>query len=260
MWIEPPHTPPRRRRVRSAEAAPTWYDFHVVVDVEENDEGLHELHCHLHLWGRDAHFHIQLRHLFFWMMMLLLLLPASAFQVVPRMPSAVKMAQNAAGSALMTPQRRHLVQDITALQAPVALFDTNPADGPAIFSESLPSSDAVELEQCLLDATTDSNIEACMRQIQGTSLDELSVAIANSGCEYLSSADDGTIAGIVGQLLHAAKDEGALSLPSLRRLAVRSCVSAGMHKLAVCALPALSCMVHLPAMPEALDVLQSLVN
>merc|ERR1712167_522649 len=116
------------------------------------------------------------------------------------------------------------LQKSAAESAPLSLFE----NGSEMLSE--------ELDQCILDASSEDDFTACLQQLHSSSLDEISGLIVKEGCDALGSYDDGTVLGLVGQLLHTAKEEGIQAI-SIRKLAVRAGVSATMHKMMVCALP-----------------------
>lgn len=236
------------------------------VDVVKNDDGLREVHWHVHWWGRDAHVAILLQRLLFWAVLIMLVVPASAFQMMPRMPSLPAKAPTSQ-SVLAIPRRAHLLENITALQGtsatPAALLaaSSNVEDSLALIntmsSEALSEDIEFGIDACLLDATTEEDFTACIQQMHSTSLDELSSIIVRESCDILNNADDGTIVGLLGQVLHTAKEEGLQAI-SLRRLALKACVSVSLHKLTVCAMPALTCMMHLA--PDALHSLSSSIH
>lgn len=263
----PPWTPPRRRRIASAEPPSTsWLDVHFVVDVVKDSDGCREIHFYLQLWDRTAHVALSLRRLLFWLALLVVLVPSRAFHLTPRMPGMASRAPMM--GSLAVPARLSRLDNITSLDhsplgiaaaaEAVSLFDTesmlleNSAEEAALMRE---------FDECLLDAASDDDFTACVQQVHASSLDELSTVIVKEGCDLLSAADDGTVVSMLGQVLHTVRTEGveALGMLSLRRMALRACVSASLHKMTVCALPAVSaCMLHVA--PNAMHALSSLVQ
>jgi len=253
----------------SAESHPPWLDVHVHVDVVKDCKGCRELHCHIQAWAHHAHIVVSMRRLIFWMAVLICLVPAGAFQLVPRMPSMAARMPTQANTCLSLPARVHILDNITATAlgaSPLTtVFErampTESIFGNAILSESRWSEPLVdpaalfagsaealseEFDMCIVDAATDDDLSACLSQAHSTSLDELSSLIVREGCEVLNSKDDGTLIGLVGQVLHTAKEEGIEAL-AFRKLAVRACVSATLHKLTVTAAPFVTCMtMHAP--------------
>lgn len=206
-------------------------------------------------------FAVSLRRLVFWLAMLLLLVPASTFQLMPRMPHMATVPTT--GSAMLAVP----THNITSLeQVPVGA----PADSVATFfvdEESMPVLEGSaehlmeEFEQCIFEASSDDDFTACVQQVHLSSLDELSSVIVKESCDILSSKDDGTIVSLVAHVLHTARSEGidALEIVSLRRLALRACVSASLHKATVCVFPAVSaCMIHVA--PDLVHTFNALVS
>jgi len=258
--VTPPWTPPRRRRFASAEAATTWLDVQLVVDVVKDADGCRELHCYLHLWHATWAVRCSLRRLLFWMALFLALLPASAFRMMPHMPGMAFQAPTMSSSVLSIPARLSRLDNVTTLDH-FSLSATAGSGAASVLGEEaiegLSEDLLEEFDQCIVDASSEDDFNACVHQIHDSSLDELSVAIVREGCELLSSHDDGTVVGLLGQVLHTVKSEGteALDTVSLRRIALRACVTASLHKVTVCTLPAVSaCMLHAP------DMLHTLVS
>lgn len=288
--ITPPWTPPRRRRIASAEKSDScWLDVHIAVDVVKDVDGSRELHCYFQAGDRTAHVAISLRRLLFWSVVLLFCLPAGAFQLMPRMPGMASRAPIVGSDSLTAPARLSRLDNITSVShLPVEIDMTAAAAAAASYpasifavEESLPTSHSSaellaesmsplepeaehfmeEIEQCILDAASDDDFAACLQQVHTSTLDELSDVIVKEGCSLLDAADDGTVVGLLGHVLHTVKAEGlnALDVSSLRRLALRACVSASLHKMTVCAIPAVSaCLVQ--AAPDAMHALNALLN
>merc|ERR1712137_735088 len=147
------------------------------------------------------------------------------------------------------------ITSVDALPAGLAAMSSIP------FLESPFEAEALmeELDACLIDAGSADDFSACLQQVGSSSLDELSGVLVKEGCNILGSADDGTAYSMLGHLLHTVKAEGleALELASLRRMAVRMCVSVSMHKVTVCALPAITaCMMHVsPDLAHAVNAI-----
>jgi len=245
--------------VQSTEAPSTsWLDVHFAVDCVKDTDGRRSIHCYLTCWDRHAHIVFSLRRLVFWMALLTLLVPASAFQMMPRMPHMA--------TGLAIPSRGHLLDNISAAALadgadgagaviPSALladgFLEKSAPEPAQLSlfESFESGSEMlgeELDQCIIDASSEDDFTACLQQLHSSSLDELSGLIVKEGCDALGSNDDGTVLGLVANMLHTAKEEGIEAI-SFRKLAVRAGVSATMHKMMVCALPVATNLLHVDA-------------
>lgn len=277
--VTPPWTPPRRRRIASAESADScWLDVHIAVDVVKDADGCREIHCYFQAGGRTAHVAISLRRLLFWSLVLLLCLPTGAFQLMPRMPSMASRAPIVGSDSLTAPARLSWLDNITSfshlpvdidMTANFAAEESLPTihSSAELFVESMsPLEPAAEhfmeeIDQCILDAASDDDFAACLQQVHSSTLDELSGVIVKEGCNLLEAADDGTVVGLLGQVLHTVKEEGleALDVSSLRRLALRACVSASLHKMTVCAIPAVSaCMVQVA--PDAMHALNALLK
>lgn len=267
--------------MQSTEAPSTsWLDVHFAVDVVQDIDGRRALHCHLTCWDRHAHIVLSLRRLIFWLALLMLVLPASAFRLMPRMPHMAAKAVPVASGSLSIPSRVHLLDNISAAAladgaggiipsallvdglleksspepAQLSLFESGSemlksAAEPAQLSLFESGSEMLveELDQCILDASSEDDFTACLQQLHSSSLDELSGLIVKEGCDALGSYDDdGTVLGLVGQLLHSAKEEGLQAI-SFRKLALRAGVSATMHKIMVCALPVATGLLHVDA-------------
>lgn len=265
--VTPPWTPPRRRRIASAEPASScWLDVHFVVDVVKDADGCRELHCYLQAGEHTAHVAITLRRLLFWLVVLLLCLPTGAFQLTP--PSIAGRAPTI-GSASLTALARlgRLDNTVSTMQtAPeLNLFESVlPLEHSAEHLLPLEHSAehlAEEFDQCILDASSDDDFAACLQQMHTSSLDELSGVIVKEGCNLLEAADDGTAVSLLANALQTVREEGleALGMERMRRMAVRACVSATLHKITVCALPAVSaCMLSIA--PNAVHTFSSLLN
>lgn len=59
--------------------------------------------------------------------------------------------------------------------------------------------------------------------------------------------DDGTFFPLVNQVLHGVHTQELFSVDALKKTAIRSLVSMGMHKIALTSWPAVACALHLPA-------------
>ena len=289
LWITP-----KLRRTKSFEVR-RLTDWNITVKVEKNDKGRRELRMCLRCCGRDARIAIQLRSLFFWLVLSMLFKTTSAFQVMGGMatgPQATRAAvQQPLRAAIGSTARLSSLLDVAdnaacydvAASAVARTTEHLQATQPAIFSGLVESCELQsttadptgfneeEFEACLVDAEGDEDeISACLRtQLESSSLDELSAAIAKEGAALLQSTmDDNTLSCIVYNLLDTARrvraersavpteaaevameagaaTEAAESVPQmLRRSAVRACVSIGMHKAMLVAMPAIAAATH----------------
>ena len=287
-------TSPKLRRTKSFEVR-RLTDWNITVKVEKNDKGRRELRMCLRCCGRDARIAIQLRSLFFWLVLSMLFKTTSAFQVMGGMatgPQATRAAvQQPLRAAIGSTARLSSLLDVAdnaacydvAASAVARTTEHLQATQPAIFSGLVESCELQsttadptgfneeEFEACLVDAEGDEDeISACLRtQLESSSLDELSAAIAKEGAALLQSTmDDNTLSCIVYNLLDTARrvraersavpteaaevameagaaTEAAESVPQmLRRSAVRACVSIGMHKAMLVAMPAIAAATH----------------
>lgn len=298
---EPWISPIKLRRSKSFEVR-RLTDWNISIKVEKNDKGRRELRMNLRCCGRDARIAIQLRSLFFWLVLSMLFTTTSAFQLVPGMTSGPRMptGPQATRATVQQPQRAAIggtarLGNLLDVPNNAACYDVAAstvalttehlqATQPVMFSGLVESCelqstttnptgfDEEEFETCLVDAEgNEGEISACLlTQIESSSLDELSAAIAKEGAALLQSTmDDSTMSCLVYNLLDTMKrvrterttvptesaevameSAGATaeSVPQmLRRGAVRACVSIGMHKAVLAAMPAITAATHIAA-------------
>jgi len=252
--MDPPWSPPRRRRASSYEIPTMATTFSVSFNIVSDSAGRRNIHCCLHTkWDHTFHVSLSLRRLVFWLALFLLLAPIGAFRAFPGIIGV--------GRATSRASNFHMWGGAIALgEAPSSptfhrdptFHDRDPtfhgADRRELHPVRKSTAGTEELDQCIVDASGDSAIQLCVEQFHSTSLDELSSLIVKEGCEMISLNDDGTMIGLLGQILHTIKQEGfgeVIQGKQLKRLASKACVAASLHKLSLCAMPfAGSCMAH----------------
>jgi len=286
--VMPPSSPPRRRRAVSCETfTSAWPEcrsparhrrrsvsceisstFSVSFNIVNDSAGRRNIHCCLHTkWDRTFHVSLSLRRLVFWLALFLLLVPIGAFGALPRIVGkgvATSRASNfhmwggaiALGEAPSSPTF-HDDRDATFHDDRDATFHGTDPRGLHPVRQS--PAETEELEQCIVDASDDSAVQLCVQQFQSSGLDELSSLIVKEGCQMISSNDDGTMIGILGQIMHTAKNEGFAQVfqgEQLKRLATKACVAASIHKLSLCALPLASgCVAHAQDIMPWMDIM-----
>lgn len=130
-------------------------DFH--IDVIKDARGRRELHCYIRSGERTAHLAFSVRSLVFWLAFLLLMVPASAFQLMPRMthmataPVSAPIAIAGRSACLSQLNNATSIEDLGS--AGVAGSVAAGSAASLLMDEG--SMAALELDGCLLDGASD---------------------------------------------------------------------------------------------------------
>lgn len=240
-------TPPRRR-IKSADAAVTW---HLALDIVRNSKGRRELHVFVTCRGHELEGAIELRRLFFWLLLLLAIVPISSLRLTP---FAMRMS-------IATNQMTSSRSAVAGATAPCVRLPTDPPPCwiddtlPELPPETLAAINTTTLAEQWARAAIHTKVntsaltEQCAAQIELCGIDELNDCIMNEVCSAVGLHDDGSFSSLARHIVDVVYDGCDFSPQVLKKVAIRSSVSMGMHKLALAAWAPIACAIaHAPGL------------